>query len=239
MEILINRTIGEIVAEDFRTAAVFSKNRMDFCCGGHKTVKEVCEAKKVNSVSLAEELYQVLNSRNDSTIDFQSWPLDLLVTYIEKTHHRFVQEKTPVLLQFLNKLCSVHGERHPELFEINKLFNETASALHQHMQKEEQILFPFIERMVESKRTGMPLENPHFGTVNNPINMMVHEHETEGERLTKIAILSEGYNPPADACNTFRVTYAMLDEFEQDLHKHIHLENNILFPKAVALEKTF
>lgn len=236
---LIEKTIGEIVAEDFRTAAVFTKNRMDFCCGGHKTVKEVCESKKINSDSLALELYEILNSKNDSTIDFQSWPLDLLANYIEKTHHRYVQEKTPVLLQFLDKLCKVHGERHPELFEINKLFNECASSLHQHMQKEEGILFPFVEIMVSARSQGKTFENPHFGTVNNPINMMIHEHEAEGERLTKIAILTEGYNPPADACNTFRVTYAMLEEFEQDLHKHIHLENNILFPKAIALEKTF
>jgi regulator of cell morphogenesis and NO signaling len=239
METLIDKTIGEIVAEDFRTAAIFSKNRMDFCCGGHKTVKEVCETKNINAVSLEEELYKILNSKNDNTIDFQSWPLDLLTNYIVKTHHRYVEEKTPVLLQFLDKLCKVHGDRHPELFEINRLFNETASALHQHMQKEELVLFPFIENMMEAKRLGKDLANPHFGTVNNPINMMVHEHETEGERLAKIAILTEGYNPPADACNTFRVTYAMLEEFEQDLHKHIHLENNILFPRAIALENTF
>lgn len=236
---LVDKKIGEIVAEDFRTAAVFSKNRMDFCCGGHKTIKEVCENKKINAAVLTQELTQILESKTDNSIDFQSWPLDLLASYIEKTHHRYVAEKTPVLLQFLDKLCQVHGERHPELFEINRLFTACAAALHEHMQKEELILFPFIEIMVSAKNHGKSLDNPQFGTVNNPISMMIHEHEAEGERLTKIAILTEGYNPPADACNTFRVTYAMLEEFEQDLHKHIHLENNILFPKAIALEKSF
>lgn len=239
MENLIEKTIGEIVAKDFRTAAVFAGKKMDFCCGGHKTLKEVCETKNVDSDALIYELQQVLNSKSENSIDFQSWPLDLLASYIEKTHHRYVEQSTPALLQFLNKLCSVHGKNHPELYEINQLFNECASALQQHMHKEERILFPFIETMVNAKAHGKQLENPHFGTVNNPINMMIHEHEAEGERLAKIADLTSGYNPPADACNTYRVTYAMLEEFEKDLHKHIHLENNILFPKAIALEKTF
>jgi regulator of cell morphogenesis and NO signaling len=238
MEILIDRTIGEIVAEDFRTAAVFSKNRMDFCCGGHKTVKEVCESKKVDTELLTLELNEVLNSKNEGTIDFQQWPLDLLVSYIVKTHHRYVEEKVPILLQFLHKLCNVHGERHPELFEINQLFNGCAQELGHHMEKEEQILFPFIEKMEAAKSKGIELERPPFGSVNNPINMMMHEHEAEGKRLERIAELTDGYTPPQDACNTYKVTYAMLQEFEQDLHKHIHLENNILFPKAIALEKT-
>lgn len=236
---LIERTIGEVVAEDFRTAAVFTKNGMDFCCGGHKTIKEVCEQKRVDGETLTQELGAVLSSKSDSNIDFMSWPLDLLASYIEKTHHRYVREKTPILLQFLDKLCKVHGERHPELFEISKLFSACVSALSEHMEKEERVLFPFVEKLQLAKSTGRPLERAPFGTVMNPISMMVHEHEAEGERLTKIAILTEGYNPPADACNTFRVTYAMLEEFEQDLHKHIHLENNILFPKAIALEKMF
>ncbi len=239
MEILIDRTIGEIVAEDFRTAAVFSKNKMDFCCGGHKTVKEVCDNKKIDAESLTLELNQVLSSKNEGAIDFKQWPLDLLVSYIEKTHHRYVQEKSPVILQFLNKLCSVHGGRHPELYEINELFTGCAEELAHHMQKEEMILFPFIEKMQHAKSNGLPLEKPGFGTVNNPITMMMHEHETEGKRLERIAELTDGYTPPEDACNTYKVTFAMLEEFEQDLHKHIHLENNILFQKAIALEKTF
>lgn len=236
METLLGKTIGEIVARDFRTAAVFSKNNMDFCCGGHKTVREVCEKKNINTNALTAELEAVLAVKADNQIDFKSWPLDLLVDYIVKTHHRYVAEKSPVLRQFLHKLCHVHGENHPELFEINRLFTECSDALEHHMEKEEVILFPYISELAGSGWRGEETERPPFGSVGNPIRMMEHEHEAEGERFRKIAGLTDGYTPPADACGTYRVTFAMLKEFEEDLHKHIHLENNILFPGAIALE---
>jgi regulator of cell morphogenesis and NO signaling len=180
-----------------------------------------------------------LATKNDNSIDFKSWPLDLLADYIEKTHHRYVEEKTNVILPFLAKLCKVHGASHPELFEINQLFIGCAGELAQHMKKEELILFPFIKRMVKATLTDELIEQPHFGTVANPIAMMMNEHDAEGERFRKIALLTNDYTPPADACNTYRVTFAMLAEFEEDLHKHIHLENNILFPAAAVLEKKF
>ena len=239
METLEKNTIGEFVAKDFRTAAIFSRHGIDFCCKGHRTIEEVCQIKKINEADLLEELEAVMDSKNDYGIDFNSWPLDLLVVYIEKTHHRYVEEKTPVLLQYLDKLCSVHGSSHPELFQINELFTGCAGELAQHMKKEELILFPFVKKMMEATKSHASVEPPHFGTVNNPIAMMMEEHDNEGERFRKIAALTNSYTPPADACNTYRVTFAMLEEFEQDLHKHIHLENNILFPKAKALEKFF
>ncbi|MNT11953.1 Iron-sulfur cluster repair protein YtfE [compost metagenome] len=133
----------------------------------------------------------------------------------------------------------MHGASHPELFEINQLFIGCAGELAQHMKKEELILFPFIKKMVKASLTDELIEQPHFGTVENPIAMMMHEHDAEGERFRKIALLTNDYTPPADACNTYRVTFAMLAEFEEDLHKHIHLENNILFPAAAVLEKKF
>jgi len=239
MKAVLEMKIGDVVAEDFRTAAVFSKNKMDFCCGGHKTVQEVCEDQQLDSEKVAEELQKVMATQSDAQIDYRSWPLDLLADYIEKTHHRYVRENAPQLIQYLNKLCRVHGENHPELFEITRLFIESAEALEQHMEKEEQILFPFVRKMVETTYQGNQLGAPPFGTVENPVRMMMHEHDAEGERFRKIAELSGQYEPPADACGTYRVTYAMLEEFEQDLHKHIHLENNILFPGAVKLEKKY
>lgn len=139
--------------------------------------------------------------------------------------------------QFLDKLCKVHGANHPELFEINEQFNASAGELAMHMKKEELILFPYIKKMVASKSNHQPEGKPNFGTVQNPINMMMEEHNVEGERFRKIAHLSYNYNPPADACNTYRVAFSLLKEFEEDLHLHIHLENNILFPKSVTLEK--
>ena len=130
-----------------------------------------------------------------------------------------------------------HGDRHPELFEINRIFNESARDLASHFQKEENVLFPFIESLVKAQQSGEPLGEIHFGTVENPIAMMMHEHSVEGDRFEEIVKLTNGYTPPADACNTYKVTFAMLQEFENDLNRHIHLENNILFPKAIALEK--
>ncbi|UPZ13774.1 iron-sulfur cluster repair di-iron protein [Flavobacterium humidisoli] len=239
MENLKNKTIGSFVAEDFRTAAVFSKYRIDFCCKGDRTVTEVCDKQNIDADTLLENVLQVVQSENSGSIDFNSWPLDLLADYIEKTHHRYVEEKTNVLLPFLDKLCKVHGANHPELFKINELFIGCAGELSQHMKKEELVLFPFVKRMIKTKDSDGILQQPSFGTVSNPIAMMMHEHDNEGERFREIAALTDNYTPPADACTTYRVTFAMLKEFEADLHKHIHLENNILFPKAVILEKDF
>src|SRR5690606_15049761 len=135
-------------------------------------------------------------------IDFTSWPLDLLADYVEKKHHRYVEEKTPIIQGFLNKLCKVHGDLHPELFEINELFNQAASELAAHMKKEEMILFPFIRKLVLMQDKGREYVAPSFGSVENPINMMKHDHEEEGERFMKISQLTNQYTPPADACNT-------------------------------------
>lgn len=230
--------IGEIVAEDFRTAAIFKKHGIDFCCKGDRTIENACETKKLDAQNIYKEI-ENLPQNVASSIDFKSWPLDLLADYIEKTHHRYVAEKTPVLQQFLDKLCKVHGGHQPELFQIRELFDTSAQDLGAHMKKEELMLFPFIKNMVKSKIDGGAIPQPHFGTVENPVNMMKHEHTVEGERLRKIAELTDEYTPPADACNTYKVAFAMLQDFENDLHRHIHLENNILFPKAIDLEKEF
>ena len=237
METQNKKTIGNYVAEDFRTAALFSKYGIDFCCKGNRTLDEACEKKAISPEVLENEINAILNTANDQSIDFKSWPLDLLVEYIEKTHHRYVEEKSSVLYRFLDKLCKVHGDRHPELFEINKLFIAGAGELAKHMMKEELVLFPFIKRMTQTK--GKTIDMPNFGTVDNPIAMMQDEHTIEGERFAKIAELTNNYTPPTDACETYKVTFAMLKEFEDDLHKHIHLENNILFPGAQVLERQF
>ncbi len=239
MNIINQLTIGEYVAQDFRTAAIFTKYKIDFCCKGDKTLDEVCQKKGLNAESIQEEIFSVLESKNDDGINFKSWPSDLLIDYILKTHHVYIEEKMPVLFAFLDKLCKVHGERHPELFEVNKLFKISGSELLNHLQKEEVILFPFIKTMEKALIENTNIEQPHFGSVHNPIAMLRGDHETEGDLFAKISELTDNYTPPADACNTYKVTYAMLQEFEQDLHKHIHLENNILFPKAQKMEERF
>ena len=236
MTIQDQKTIGEYVAQDFRTASVFSKYGIDFCCKGNRSIEEACAKKDLDATRIQNEIDKLLQTSTTGQIDFTSWPLDLLADYIEKTHHRYVAEKSPILVAFLEKLCKVHGESHPELFEITELFKGCAQELGSHMQKEEQILFPFIKQMVNSNISNLPLGQPGFGSISNPIAMMKAEHEHEGERLERISALTNTYTPPADACNTYKVTYAMLQEFEKDLHTHIHLENNILFPQAIMME---
>ena len=169
--------------------------------------------------------------------DYASWTPDRLVEYIENKHHQYIREQLPVLVSFLEKLCRVHGERHPELHEVRALFEGAAVDLTAHMHKEEQILFPYVRMLVwaqEQKEGQLP--QPPFGTAANPIHVMMEEHDNEGERFREIARLTDNYQDPADGCTTYRVAYQMLRDFENDLHLHIHLENNILFPAAIELE---
>ena len=239
MSITKETIIGELVANDYRAASVFKKYKLDFCCQGNRTIGEACELKSVDANALVSDLIATTQNVEAGAIDFQTWPLDLLADYIQKKHHRYVEEKSLEIKPYLDKICRVHGQHHPELFEINEHFTATAGELAMHMKKEELILFPFIKKMEKANQEGTGLEMPPFGSVQNPIDMMMHEHTTEGERFRKIEELTNNYNPPAEACNTYRVTFALLKEFEADLHLHIHLENNILFPKAIEMEKTF
>ena len=237
MENTLKTNIGEIVAEDYRTAQVFKNHKIDFCCRGNRSIQEVAEKNELDAELLLKELRNIQNQSNGDNIDFKSWPLDLLADYIEKKHHRYVAERIPVLKQYLDKLCQVHGENHPELFEITEHFNASAGELAMHMKKEELVVFPAVRKMVQVKQTGGQMEPLHFGTIQNPIHVMMQEHDNEGERFRHIEALSNGYTPPADGCTTYNVAYSLLKEFEEDLHTHIHLENNILFPKAEELEK--
>lgn len=237
MESTLKTNIGEIVAEDYRTAQVFKAHNIDFCCRGNRSIQEVSEKNNLDAGKLLKEIEEVLNQSNADTIDFKSWPLDLLADYIEKKHHRYVETQIPVLKQFLEKLCQVHGERHPELFEITDHFKKSADELTKHLKKEELVVFPAIRKMVKATQNAGVLDNFHFGTIQNPIQVMMQEHDNEGERFRQIDALSNNYTPPADGCTTYKVAFSLLKDFENDLHSHIHLENNILFPKAAELEK--
>ena len=237
MEILKTQIIGELVAQDYRSASVFKKYGIDFCCQGNRTIIDACTAKEIDVEVVVNGLNAIGNVNNSAAIDFKSWPLDLLADYIEKTHHRYVEDKSPELIAYFEKICEVHGHNHTELYEIKELIQQTVGNLAQHMKKEELVLFPFIRKMETAKRSGQELQKPHFGSIQNPINEMESEHSAEGDRFRDIETLSNNYTPPEDACNTYRVAFAMLKEFQDDLHLHIHLENNILFPKSILLEK--
>ena len=238
MKIQSNQNIGELVAQDYRSASVFKKYGIDFCCQGNRTINDACTEKKINISNVLNDLSEIGSVSSSGGIDFKSWPLDLLADYIEKTHHRYVEDKSPELIAFLDTICEVHGKNHTELYEIKDLFKKAVDNLTQHMKKEELVLFPFIRKMEKVKRSGELLQKTSFGSIQNPINEMESEHSMEGDRFRDIETLSNYYTPPAeDACNTYQVAFAMLKEFQDDLHLHIHLENNILFPKSILLEK--
>lgn len=238
METIQESTIGQLVATNYKTAAVFKKHKIDFCCNGNRTISEACAQQKLNQEIIEHELNSVVleSSEQDETINYKFWPLDLLVDYIEKKHHRYVKAQINVLNQYLDKLCKVHGANHPELFEVKELFDGCGEELTTHMQKEEMILFPAVRNLVDAQSHTDSLKQFPFQTVKNPIQIMMHEHDAEGNRFRKISELTSTYTPPADACGTYKVAFALLKEFEEDLQLHIHIENNIIFPKAIKLE---
>lgn len=236
MDITAKSNVGDVVRFNFRTSSVFQANNIDYCCGGNKTIDEACTESGADSDRLIAELRSTAESTDPDTEYINSLSLSELSDYIIRRHHSFVRKNIPFLKEGLDRICEVHGNAHPELFRIRELFNESSGDLTIHMQKEEIMLFPYIQQMEASARGGSPLGKPHFGSVANPVRMMISEHETEGRRFDTIAEISGNYSLPGDACNTYRATLSGLKDFETDLHRHIHLENNILFPKAVEME---
>ncbi len=228
--------VGDVVKENFRAAQIFDKNKIDFCCGGGISIEEACKKSNTNPDQLLADLELIVHTNDPDSKYMDSLGLDELSDYIVRRHHSYVVENIPFLLQKLDKLCNVHGANHAELFEINRLFSQVAENLTAHLQKEEQILFPFIKQLVNLKQ-GKVSAVEGLGTAQRVIDELDEEHTGEGNRYAQIARLSADYTCPPDGCNTYRVTFQTLGDFEKDLHRHIHLENNILFVKAVALEK--
>jgi len=232
-----NTTVGDIVASDFRAAGVFERYGIDFCCGGRQSLGEACRAADANPEAVIRDL-EALPAVAGKDDDMTTWPVTSLIEYIESTHHAYVREAIPRITGFLEKLVEVHGARHPELAFTEAAFRHLAVDLVQHMRKEEQVLFPFIRDLDDHQKSHLcsTLMSP-FGSVENPIRMMEHEHREAGDELATIRELTGGFVTPADGCTTYRVCMSELRAFERDLHRHVHVENNILFPKAVALEE--
>lgn len=230
------KTIGELVAQDFRKAEVFKRHGIDFCCRGNVTVNEVCSKKNIDAEALKRELEAVERQSRREGEDFNLWDATDLADYIVSVHHAYVERSLPVINEFMTKVCRVHGAHNPELYEIARNYNEVAEELTLHMQKEEMVLFPYIKRLNDAVKNHTSVERPPFGTVRNPIKMMEMEHISAGSCTENIKELSNNFTPPEHACATYRVLFAKLKEFEEDLHHHIHLENNILFKKAVEME---
>jgi regulator of cell morphogenesis and NO signaling len=231
-------TIREIVAGDFRAAAVFHEHDIDFCCRGNRTLADACADRGIDPGTLMNEIAQACAGQDASAPRFASWDLATLISYIVGNHHAYVRGAIPTLLAHTAKIASVHGERHPELQDIAREFTAVADEMTSHMFKEEKILFPYVAMMDAAVRNGQPIPGAPFGTVSNPIRMMEMEHESAGDAMARIRKLTGGYVAPEDGCSTYRACFQELEAFERDLHAHVHLENNILFPKARALEAT-
>jgi regulator of cell morphogenesis and NO signaling len=236
MKITPETTVGETVRMNFTTALIFDARKIDFCCGGEVTIREACEKAGVDSEELISTLELALQQEDKESEQIESMSLKNLIGHILTRHHTYVNGTIPFLLQKLQKLCDVHGENHPELFEVKAHFADAAGNLSSHMHKEESILFPYIRDMEAVQQSGEG-KFPDYLGVEGPVREMMTEHQTEGDRFKKIADITDHYQVPSDGCSTFEVTYKTLEEFVNDLHRHIHLENNILFPKALELEK--
>lgn|SRR5690554_107509 len=237
MKISKDSIVGDLVSENYKTAAVFNNFKIDFCCNGNLSITDAALKANVKVENVITALKELPKENSGDHVDYRSWPLDLLVDYIEKKHHRYVEQQILNIKPILEKVASVHGNEHPELDEIKRLFDESADEFTMHMKKEELMLFPYIKRLVKTKSSGEPLKAAPFGEVRSPIAKMMEEHDQEGGRFRTINELSNAYELPVDACNSYAVCYKLLQEFEEDLHHHIHLENNILFPAAEKLEK--
>lgn len=224
-------TIGQIVADDFRAAAIFKKVGIDFCCGGNQTIEQACKGKRINIDELYNELAVLSSSLPGESHDFKNWNLGFLADYIVNTHHQYVLRTLPDLVSYTEKIGEVHGLSHPELLEVMNLFAQINKELLQHLKNEEETLFPAIKEVLKSGSAEAK------ATIISEISRMTGEHEFAGGAMDRINHITHGYQLPDDACNTYKVTFKLLEQFEDDLHIHVHLENNILFPKALALAK--
>lgn len=231
-------TVREIAIEIPGATRIFEKMGIDYCCGGARPITEACHAAGVSLADVARSIEQVkiLSQASSESKVWQSESLATLTKHIVNKHHNFTREEIDSIKPLLAKVCSVYGDRAPRLLEIQALFGELNSELIPHMKKEENILFPYITQMEDAISKGLSAPVPMFGTVSNPVRMMMTEHDRAGDVLSKIRRLSNDFNPPADSCVSYQTLYRRLEELEQDLHQHIHLENNILFPRAIEIE---
>lgn len=228
--------VKDIITTNIKAAHVFEKHGIDFCCNGNRPLKEACDEKNINIEVILSELDSVMISEEQEDKRFETWDLKFLIDYIVNNHHSYVKNAIPQMMPHLEKVAFKHGNKYPELENIKSLFEDVAEEMISHMHKEETILFHIIRYLVDCKKFNERPKMSGFKTVRNPIDMMEAEHTNAGGAMEKIRELTNNFTLPADACNTFKLTYKELEDFEKDLHIHVHLENNILFPKAIKLE---
>lgn len=231
-------TLAELVTERTGAAVVFEKHKLDFCCNGKRSLEEACEGQGLNTEAIVTELEVVFSGESAPAEDqFNRMALGKLAEYIQETHHSYVRRMILALIAHTQKVADRHGNNNANLIRIAELWVALAEELMQHMHKEELILFPYVRRLEEAVASGDPTMFPQRAFVSHPIQVMEIEHDKAGEIMKEVRQLSNDFTPPLMACTTYRLSFRELKEFEADLHQHIHLENNILFPKAIALEK--
>lgn len=235
MENLNSLTLAQIVNSNHKTASVFEKYHLDFCCKGKRSLVQACSEQQLPVENVMAELQTVFEEDNKSSFDFSKMSLTSLSDYIVTTHHDYVKNEMPQIYAYLQKVSSKHGERHPELYKIFEIFASVKEEMENHMKKEEMILFPRIKEMEKVTETGNVFTQLSLTYLQGPIIVMEQEHDHAGSLLNEIRILSNNYVPPQDACTTYKLSFAALQAFEADLHHHVHLENNLLFPRALNL----
>lgn len=224
-----NLPIGEIVADDFRTSSVFTDFGIDFCCGGKQSVQDACDELGIDVLILKGKVDEVKEAPLNQMLNFKDWEPGFLIDYIKNVHHTYVRKTLPELLFYTDKIANVHGEKHPELHKIASDVQKVSDELTQHLEQEEKVLFPAINSFLVN-----PADDTK-STIVSEITRMLSEHDFVGGVFDTINKTTGGYKTPEDACGTYQVAFKTMKQFEDDLHIHVHLENNILFPKALKL----
>jgi regulator of cell morphogenesis and NO signaling len=233
----LQQPLADIVTRDARTAAIFDRAALDYCCHGQDTLAQAAARNGIPVEDLLASLEALGPPSQTDAAAADNGDLRVVLDRIVNRHHAYVREITPVVSGWLDKLVGHHGGRHPELGEVREIFARLATAMLTHMEKEEHILFPYIDGLARAAKAGGRASPSPFGTILNPIRVMENDHEDAGAELTRLRALTGGYTPPADACTTYRLCYRELARFEADLHRHVHLENHVLFPRAADLER--
>jgi len=234
MNELTTLTLAQIVNSNHRAAAVLEKYHLDFCCKGKRSLQQACTEQQLSVNEISKELESIFTQNEKADIDFDEMSLGSLCDYIVTKHHEYVKNELPLIYAYLHKVSTKHGDRHPELHKIFQTFAAVKEEMESHMKKEEVILFPRIKELetLADKKINVPVNISYF---QSPIRVMEQEHDHAGSLLIEIRLLTDDYYPPADACTTYRLSFASLRNFELDLHQHVHLENNILFPRTLQL----
>ncbi len=231
-------TVRDIALEQPAAIRIFEKFGIDYCCGGRKPLTQACEERSLNVEAVLAAIADAEEVHQPASRDCAAAPLEALCGHIVETHHAYIRSELPRLRQLAQKAVSRHGESHPELGQIQHLVESAGEDLLQHLSKEEMILFPYITNLERNLASCGPRALGCFGSVRNPIRMMMAEHDAAGQALAQIRELSQDFTPPESACPTYRGFYAALADFARDLHCHVHLENNVLFPRAIELDET-